>query len=72
MAARFEQYEVWALTPGNGTRWEMVAAFQDFDVASAIASRRGRGVRLIQTVYEDGKVVEQHVLAEVGAIRDNP
>ena len=69
---RFEQYEIWGLSPNSGTRWEFVAAFRDFDVASAVAARRGRGVRLVHVVYEDGKLAEQQVLAELGSIRENP
>jgi hypothetical protein len=69
---RFEQYEIWGLLPGNSSRWQLVAAFHDFEVASAVAARRGRGVRLVRAVYEDGKLAEQHVLAEVGSTRENP
>jgi len=69
---RFEQYEIWAQSPESASKWEFVAAFHDFDVASAVAARRGRGVRLIHTIYEGGKLTEQHVLAELGSIRQNP
>jgi hypothetical protein len=66
----FEQYEVWAIAPEGGKRWQMVAAFQEFEVASAVASQRGERVRLVRAVYKDGKVAEQHVIAEVGKVRE--
>jgi hypothetical protein len=66
---RFEQFEIWATRPDNPSRWEMVAAFRDFEVASAVASRRGRRVRLVHSIYEEGKLVKQEVLAEVGDTR---
>ena len=69
---RFEQYEIWGLTPNSGTRWVFVAAFRDFDVASAVAARRGRGVRLVRVVYENDKLAEQEVIAELGSIRESP
>lgn len=69
---RFEQYEIWGLVPGDSSRWQFVAAFHDFDVASAVAARRGRGVRLVHAIYEDGKLTEQQVLAELGSTRDKP
>lgn len=64
--ARWEQFEVWAQ---NGTKWEMVAAFNDFELASALARTRGSRMRLIHTVYEDQRIVEQNVLAELGTTR---
>jgi len=67
--AHLEQYEVWAL---NGDKWEFVAAFRDFDVASALAKNRTSRVRLIRAAYEDGKRVQEEILAEVGAIRQAP
>ena len=36
---RWEQYEVWVMPEGENPRWEMVAAFEDFEVASAKAQR---------------------------------
>jgi hypothetical protein len=68
---RFEQYEIWSQSSGT-LRWEFVAAFHDFDVASAVAARRGRGVRLVHAIYEGGKLTEQQVLAELGSPRENP
>ena len=67
--ARIEQYEVWSQ---NGDKWELTSAFRDFDVASAVARSRASGVRLMHVVYEDGKVVEKQVIAEIGATREHP
>ena len=64
--ARWEQFEVWAQ---NGARWELVASFSDFEVASALARNRSTRMRLVHAVYEDGKRVEEDVLAEVGVTR---
>jgi hypothetical protein len=66
--ARWEQYEVWAQ---NGAKWEMIAAFDDFEVASAVARNRPSRMRLIHASYEDGKKVAEDVLAELGATRSN-
>ena len=66
--ARWEQYEVWVQ---NGGKWEMIASFKDFEVASTVARNRSRRVRLIHAVYEGGKVVTQDVLAELGVTREN-
>ncbi len=63
---RFEQFEIWEF---NHDRWEFVASFVDFDVANALARRRTYRVRLMHVVYEDGKAVEQDILAEIGATR---
>jgi len=68
---RFEQFEIWAPRADNVSRWEMVAAFHDFEVASAVAGRRGRRVRLVRSIYEAGKLVEQDVIAEVGDTRQS-
>ena len=64
-----EQFEVWRL---NGERWELVAAFADFDLANAVAMNRSSRMRLVHTVYQDGKLVEKEVLMEVGAPRTEP
>ncbi len=67
--ARFEQYEVWTL---SGDKWELVACFREFDVASAVARNRSSRVRLVHAVYEDSKLVSQDVLADVRATRKEP
>jgi len=48
---------------------EMLAFFQDFEVASAVARTRSSNMRLIHAVYENGVVVDQQVLAELGVTR---
>jgi hypothetical protein len=69
--ARWEQFEVWARA---GDRWELVAAFADFQVAQAVAHNRHTGVRLVHAVIEDGKEVQRDTLAEIGgaATREHP
>ena len=66
---RFDQYEIWVL---NGNRWELIGAFRDFDVAATVAGSRVRRLRLVRAVYEDGKRVQEDVLADVGSTRENP
>ncbi len=64
--ARFEQYEVWEFNTG---RWELIAAFRDFDIASVLAHRRSYRVRLMRVIYENGEPVQQDILTEIGATR---
>ncbi len=64
--SRFDQYEIWEF---NNGRWELIAAFRDFDVANVLAHRRTYRVRLMHVVYEDDKAVQQDVLTEIGATR---
>ncbi len=66
---RFEQYEIWV--PNEG-RWELIGTFRDFDVAATVASSRGRRLRLVRAIYEDGQRVQEDVLADVGSTRDEP
>ena len=56
----------------NGDRWEVSSWFRDFDVASAVARGRSRRMRLIHAVYEDGKRVQEEILAEIGSTREHP
>ena len=65
--AQWEQFEVWAQNGNN--RWEMIGAFSDFELASAVARNRSSKMRLVHAVYENGKVLEKDVLAELGATR---
>jgi hypothetical protein len=64
--SRFEQFEIWQL---NGKEWEMLAYFQDLDVASAMAQPRSSPIQLKRAKYDEGKLVEEEVLAEMGAMR---
>lgn len=67
--ARFEQFEVWGLA---GSAWELVAAFPNFEIASAVARNRGRGVRLLHVIYDNGRAIEQEILFEIGSPREAP
>lgn len=62
-----EQYEVWVK---NKERWDLVATFRDFDAASAVFRNRTYRQRLLMAVYENGQLVRQDVLAEVGRTRE--
>jgi hypothetical protein len=66
---RSEQYEIWV---DNRGKWELVASFTDMDVAAAVFSTRSYRQRLLHTIYEDGRLVQQDVLAEVGRTREEP
>ena len=63
---QWEQFEIWQQ---NGAQWEMLAFFLDFDVASAVARNRSSRMRLVHAIYQDGVVVDQQVLAELGTTR---
>jgi len=67
--ARWEQYEIWVQ---NGERWEMLASFLDFEVASAVARTRSSKMKLMLATYEDSVVVTKDVIAELGATRTEP
>jgi len=67
--ARWEQYEIWVQ---NGERWEMLASFLDFEVASAVARNRSSKMKLMLATYEDSTVVAKDVIAELGATRTEP
>ena len=67
--ARWEQYEIWVQ---NGVKWEMLASFQDFEIASAVARNRSSKMRLMLVTYEDSAVVSKDVIAELGTTRIQP
>ena len=67
--ATWEQYEIWV---DNKGRWELVASFADFEVASAVFRNRTYRQRLIHAVYEEGKLSRQDIVAEVGSTRQEP
>ena len=69
-AERFEVFEIWSTA--DGSRWELAAAFHDFDVASAVAYARGSRVRLVHAFYQDEALVASEVLVELGARRQEP
>jgi hypothetical protein len=66
---RWDQYEVWAMNKG---KWELIAHFNDLDVASAVFKNRTYRQKLVHAIYEDGKVVKQDIIAEVGSTREEP
>ncbi len=64
---RVEQFEVLQL---NGEKWELIAAFEDMDLATAVARNRSSNVRLVRSAYEDGKKVSEDVILDLGSTRD--
>ena len=67
--ARWDQYEVWAMTKGE---WRQVGHFNDLELASAVFRNRTYRQKLVHSVYEDDKLLSQDVLAEVGRTRETP
>jgi len=67
--ARFEQFEIWGYTQ---ERWQFVASFRDFEVAKEMSQNPSYRVRMMRVVYDNGKAVEQEVLSEIGAMREQP
>ena len=65
---RWERYEIWVQ---KGGQWEIVSAFADFEIASAVARSRSSRMRLVHATYEGDKIVTQDVLVELGATRAN-
>jgi hypothetical protein len=53
-------------------RWEFVASFLEFDVAYSVVKNRNERVRLLKVSYENGLPVDQEIIAEVGATREQP
>jgi hypothetical protein len=66
---RWEHFEVWAEKSG---KWEMVGVFADIDVAAAVARNYTYRMRLLHAVFEEGKRVQEDLLAELGTTRDKP
>ena len=56
----------------NQGKWELVAWFRDPNVAAAVFRNRSYRQRLVHALYEEGKVVQQDVVAELGATRQEP
>ena len=65
--AHFEQFEVLQL---QDEKWELVAAFQDLDLATEVARNRRSNVRVVRASYEDGKRVSEEILLDLGSTRD--
>jgi len=66
---RWERYEVWTL---EGEKWQLTAAFREFDMASQVTRARSNRVRLVHAVYENDRRLEEHILAELGSTRPAP
>lgn len=64
--ANWEQFQVWVQV---NDRWELLAAFEDFEVASSVAKNYSTRIRLVHAVYEDEVLKSQDVLAEIGNTR---
>ncbi len=65
--AQLEQFEVFRF---HDEKWELVAAFQDLDLASELARSRRSNVRVVRASYEDGKKVSEEILLDLGSTRD--
>jgi hypothetical protein len=62
--ARWEQYEIW--TEKDTKKWEILGVFPVVELASAMASGRSGRVRIIQTTYDDSKLISQEIIADLG------
>jgi hypothetical protein len=68
MASTAEQFEIWV---ENAGKWERLAFFRDFDVASAVFGNRNYRQKLVHATYdENGKKVAEETLAEIGRTRE--
>jgi hypothetical protein len=67
--ARWEQFEVWVFNKG---KWELVAQFNEFDVASAVFRNRTYRQKLVHAVYENDQRVSEDTMAELGRTREEP
>jgi hypothetical protein len=68
MAGTAEQYEIWV---ENAGKWERLAFFRDFDVASAVFANRNYRQKLVHATYdENGRKVAEETLAEIGRTRE--
>ena len=63
--ARWEQYEIWT-EKKDASKWEMMGVFPALELASAVASGRSGRVRIIQTTYDDSKLISQEIIADLG------
>jgi cytochrome b len=62
-----EQFEVLQL---HDEKWELVAAFQDMEIATEVARNRKSNVRLVRAAYEGGKRISEEILLDLGSTRD--
>ena len=56
----------------NQGKWEFIASFVDFEVASAVFRNRTYRQRMLHVVYEGKTMMKQDVIAEVGSTREEP
>ncbi|HEY6968914.1 MAG TPA: hypothetical protein VJA94_06910 [Candidatus Angelobacter sp.] len=63
---RQEQYEIWVQS--SSSKWDILGAFRDLDLASAVAKNHSRRSRLICVTFEYGKMISQESVAELGRI----
>ena len=64
----YDQYEIWI---DNRGKWERVAFFRQFDVASAVFATRSYRQRLVHATYDDqGKKLVEDTVAEIGRTRE--
>jgi hypothetical protein len=65
----FEQFEIWVENHG---RWDRVAFFRNFEVASAVFATRTYRQKLLHVTYdENGKKLAEETLAEIGRTRQD-
>jgi hypothetical protein len=65
--SHLEQFEVLQL---QNEKWELVAAFRDLELATAVARTRRSNIRVVRAGYEDGKKVSEEILLDLGSTRD--
>jgi aromatic ring-opening dioxygenase LigB subunit len=65
--AKLEQFEVLQL---HGEKWELVAAFQDLELATEVARNRRSNIRVVRVSFEDEKRVLEEILLDLGSTRD--
>lgn len=53
-------------------KWELIATFLDFDLASGVFRNRSYRQKLLHVVYEGNVKLQEDVLAEVGSTRVDP
>lgn len=63
---RWEQFEIWLCA---NDKWYMAASFADLELAKAVARNYTSNMRLVHTMYEDGRCEQRDVLMDLGATR---
>jgi hypothetical protein len=65
--AKWKQYELWAQTAES--KWEIVGLFPNTELATAVANARSSRSRLIEVLYDGGRMLGQEIIAEIGNMR---